>query len=66
MLTYFASSELCESRGGRPGLSAFPNSPYDFCADVQLLLKCCITSTETLRTIRDGHLDFHIIKILIS
>ena len=23
------------------------------------LSECCFTSTETIRTIRDGHLDFH-------
>ena len=54
----------CKSRGGRPAGLPVPNKPYDLCGRrLLLLLKCCITSTETVGLLgtgaQDVHLDFH-------
>ena len=63
---YIRAQELCESRGGRPGLPV-PGSQYGVSKRKAilnlLLLKCCFASTETVGLLGtgalDGHLDFH-------
>ena len=62
--TCVRAQELCENRGGRPGL-CIPNSSYGLC-----WLKCCFTSTETVGLLgtgaQDVHLDFHTAPELIA